>query len=96
MTIPIRQELISILVANQPELSIDGINDETRLASLGIDSLAFVQLVFDIEQRYDIFISEDELDGLVCVGDLVALLSRHGRGMSDGNNFEKTHPSGTP
>lgn len=96
MTTSTRQELISMLAADRPGLSTDAINNETLLANLGIDSLAFVRLIFDIEQRYDIFISEDELDGLVCVRDLVALLARHGLEISDGDNPEKMYPLEVP
>ena len=38
---------------------------------LGIDSLQAVNLVVEMEERFDISISEEELEGLKTVGDVV-------------------------
>lgn len=47
----------------------------TELASFGVDSLALLELVFEIEEKFDVKVDEDTPPPRSC-GDLVALIER--------------------
>jgi len=44
---------------------------EATLATVGLDSLSLLELMFKIEDRYDVKIQEDTPTNLVTVGDVV-------------------------
>ena len=48
------------LVAQRAEKSIDDINPDARLEDIGIDSLGVAELIFDIEDRFNITIPDSE------------------------------------
>lgn len=47
----------------------------TELATLGVDSLSMLELVFEIEEKFDVKVEEDTPPPRSC-GDLVALIER--------------------
>ena len=47
----------------------------TELASLGVDSLSLLELVFEIEEKFDVKVDEDTPPPRSC-GELVALIER--------------------
>ncbi|MDH4174940.1 MAG: acyl carrier protein [Betaproteobacteria bacterium] len=47
----------------------------TELASLGVDSLALLEMVFEIEERFGVKVDEDTPPPRSC-GELVALIER--------------------
>ena len=53
-------------------------NDSSLKDDLGIDSLDATSLVLDIEKKYTIRVSNEELVGLVYVKDVVKLLEEKG------------------
>lgn len=53
-------------------------NDSSLKDDLGIDSLDATSLVLDIEKKYNIRVSNEELVGLVYVKDVVKLLEEKG------------------
>ena len=58
-------------------LNIDGGDiklDSNLKDDLGIDSLAAVELSLDLETEFDVEISDEELDALVSVEDIVKLI----------------------
>lgn len=55
MTADIRREIAGI-IAEQAMIEADAITDETTMEELGLDSLALVEVVFGIEERFDISI----------------------------------------
>ncbi len=65
----IRQTLEEI--SPEPLGPIDG---STELSSFGFDSLALSELVFELEERLEVAIENDELAELATVGDLLALV----------------------
>lgn len=44
---------------------------DTKLVDLGIDSLGWLAVVFDIEKNLKKRITEEDMEGLVTVGDLI-------------------------
>lgn len=52
------------------------IRPEAKLADLGLDSLSIAELVFDIGEKYDIEIPEDDLEFQTTLEDAVALVER--------------------
>jgi len=48
------------LVAQRAEKSIDDISPDARLDDIGIDSLGVAELIFDIEDRFNITIPDSE------------------------------------
>jgi acyl carrier protein len=53
MPATIKDQLIAIIAA-QAHCAADDITDDTVLQSLGLDSLRLVELVFAVEERFDI------------------------------------------
>jgi acyl carrier protein len=60
------------------EADRSAIGDETELATdLEADSLALVEIVMLLEERFDVRIPEDELGEVTRVGEAVDLVARH-------------------
>jgi acyl carrier protein len=71
--------LTDILVRDY-SVSRESVTPVSTLATLGLDSLSVLELMFKIEDRYDLKITEDTPSDLVTIGDVVqfidGLLSR--------------------
>ena len=63
------------IIANQLKLAPNEITEESNLASLGIESLDLLEIVFEIETQFDIHVpyNANEADklALATVGDVV-------------------------
>jgi acyl carrier protein len=57
------------------ELDPTVVGPETRFDSVRLDSLSFLQLVVDVEDKFDVVISNEEAKRLKTVGDLLTCLS---------------------
>ena len=66
----------------EEEISMDSILKD----DLHIDSVAAVELSIQLEERYDIDITEQELVKLVTIGDVIELLKS--KGVSDNESCE--------
>ena len=64
------QTLQDILVRDYG-LPRDRLEPDAALDTLGMDSLSLLELMFKIEDRYDVKIQEDTPTNLVTVGDVV-------------------------
>jgi acyl carrier protein len=62
MSDALKDELREIIVE---VTEIEDIPEDTPFADLGIDSMMAIEIVADVEKKYDITISEDELPDLV-------------------------------
>ncbi len=70
----VRQTLIELLEADTGE-KYDDLKDETNLREgLGLDSVDVVSIVSQIERRFRIRMTHEELQTLSTVGDLLSLL----------------------
>lgn len=56
----------------------------TFVDDLGMDSLDFFQILIDLEETYDIHISQEEAEEIVTVGDAVETLRRATKGKRNG------------
>ena len=75
----VTQQIIGIVEA---EVGAVDITADSTLQSRGLDSLKIMSLIFKIEERYDIFLEDEDADHLLTVGDLAALVVRRVREQS--------------
>ena len=69
------QTLCGCIVEELDDVSADSIKPETLLVEdLEIDSLLAANLAFELEDRFDILIEEEEMTGVRTVGDLAELI----------------------
>ncbi len=69
----IRESIIEVL-----DIDPDRVTLEARFAEdLEADSLALVELVMALEDRFNIFVPEDDLDGVTTVTAAVDMVARH-------------------
>ena len=69
----VTDEIINLV---QAEVEAVDITADSTLQSRGLDSLKIMSLIFKIEERYDIFLEDEDADDLLTVGDLAALVLR--------------------
>jgi acyl carrier protein len=69
----VTEEIIDLV---QAEVGSVDITADSTLQSRGLDSLKIMSLIFKIEERYDIFLEDEDADHLLTVGDLAALVLR--------------------
>jgi acyl carrier protein len=70
----IRQTLIELLEADTGEQYPNLTDDKKLREELGLDSVDVVSIVSQIERRFRIRLSQQELEVLVTVGDVLILL----------------------
>ncbi|RJR21057.1 MAG: acyl carrier protein [Nitrospiraceae bacterium] len=51
------------VLAKHTQIDREKVNLETRLNSIGVDSLMMVEIIFDLEERFDISIPDPEFVG---------------------------------
>jgi acyl carrier protein len=72
-------EAVKKIISEEFSVAEDEVTPESNLRNdLHIDSMAAVNLSFEIEGKFDIKISDDELASLVTVDDIVKLLEAKG------------------
>ena len=78
MPIPekLKQEVLAI-VADVAECELDEVKLDSTLEQLEIDSLGGLRIVAEVEKRYKIVISEDEIAKIRTMPDIFALVERH-------------------
>jgi len=59
-----------------PAVDVDLIGLDAHIADLGIESIALLEVVSALEQRYAVHLPDRELSSLITVGDLVAAIRR--------------------
>lgn len=69
-------ELVKEIIHKEFDIDKDKITADANLRNdLHIDSMAAVNLSFEIENRFDIKITDEELANLTTVSDIVSLLT---------------------
>ena len=53
------------------ELTKQEFNEKSDIYNIGIDSLDLIELVTDVEEQYDVMISDKDLESFKKVGDIV-------------------------
>ncbi|MHC1734351.1 MAG: acyl carrier protein [Erysipelotrichaceae bacterium] len=66
-------EYLRTLIANKTGHS-DSITQETSLKDLGIDSLDLVELILQVEEKFDLVFEDDELLALKTMGEVSDLI----------------------
>jgi acyl carrier protein len=68
------------MIASKLEVELDQVVPTAKLAEdLGADSLDTVQLSFELENEFDIEITERDAKRLLTVGDVIAYIEKHCR-----------------
>lgn len=71
-------EKIRAIICDQLELEEDAVTlDSVLLEDLGADSLDLVDLVMTFEDEFDMEISDDDLENIKTVGDVVRFIEEH-------------------
>ncbi len=68
-------ERLQRILANEFEVATDVITPTARLDSLGIDSLAVIEVIFRLEDEFKVSFPQDPGE-LPTIGDLVAAIDR--------------------
>ena len=68
------KKLKDIFVQKIPALDVNSLNPEEDIRALGIDSLDFVELIFEIETIFDIEIPTEMLPKISTVKSLVEII----------------------
>lgn len=53
------------------------VNEEMQLKELKIDSLTLAELIFELEDKLNIRVSDDELSKLKTIKDVIVLIEKH-------------------
>ena len=51
-------------------------NDKTNISNLEIDSLSFVELITEMEEKLDVEVSDEDLEKIKTVGDIVKTIKK--------------------
>jgi len=65
------EDKVKSIIAEQLELDIDSITLETTFEEIDADSLDIVELVMTLEEEFELEISDEEIEQIKTVGDVV-------------------------
>lgn len=65
------EEKVKGIVVDQLEVSIDKLSAETTFEDIDADSLDIVELVMALEEEFDLEISDQEIENIKNIGDIV-------------------------
>lgn len=66
------------IIVEQLDVKPEDVSEaKTFTEDLGADSLAIVELVLALEEKFDVKIPDDEVDKIKTVGDAVAYIKQH-------------------
>ncbi|MBK7823847.1 acyl carrier protein [Nannocystis sp.] len=69
---------VSEIIADQLDVQCEDVTpDKSFTEDLGADSLAIVELVLALEEKFDVKIPDDEVDRIKTVGDAVKFIVDH-------------------
>lgn len=72
---------VSEIICEQLDVKTEDIADNKSFTDdLGADSLAIVELVLALEEKFDVKIPDDDVDKIKTVGDAVAYITNNGAG----------------
>lgn len=58
------------------ELTKQKFDDKSDIYNIGIDSLDLVEIVTDIEDQYDVMVSDEDLEAIKTVGDVTKVFQK--------------------
>ncbi|MFO7951881.1 MAG: acyl carrier protein [Bacillota bacterium] len=65
------EDKIKKIISDQLEVAIDKLSAETTFEDIDADSLDIVELVMALEEEFDLEISDQEIENVKSVGDVV-------------------------
>ena len=65
------QDKVKSIVAEQLEIDIDSLTMDTTFDEIDADSLDIVELVMALEEEFELEISDQEIENIKTVGDIV-------------------------
>ena len=80
MSSEIESQVKEIIVEQLDAKPEDVIESKTFTEDLGADSLAIVELVLALEEKFEVKIPDDEVDKIKTVGDAVSYIKNHASG----------------
>ena len=66
---------VAEIVAKSARCNIEDINPDTKLESLGIDSLKTITVLFELEEAFDVEIPNELISSITTVGDILDKLT---------------------
>jgi acyl carrier protein len=69
-------EILQDLLIKDHALTRAQLTPEAQLASLGVDSLGMIELLFQVEDRFGISLPDDKVPVLATVGDVVTFIDQ--------------------
>lgn len=74
----LKEEVLENYVFNDVE--IQDINRESLLKTdLGLDELDLLEITLDLEDKFDVLIDDNEISGMVNIGDMIDLILKERR-----------------
>jgi acyl carrier protein len=70
------QQIVLEILLRKKTIDPATIRPETTLASLGIDSLEGLEVIFALEDRFNVRISDEDAAGMKTVGEVIAGVQR--------------------
>ena len=65
------ESMVKGIIADQLEVAAGKLNMETTLEDIDADSLDIVELVMALEEEFDLEISDQEVENIKTVGDII-------------------------
>ncbi len=75
-----REDVLTLVrehLAEELEVDIEKIDEQTRFKDLDADSLDLYELVMELEDRYGVAVSEEQASRIETVGDAVGFVVEH-------------------
>lgn len=72
----IRRDVINI-IADLSDTNPDHVTPERELADLGLESLDFVEMIVEIEKKWNLSFTDSEMERIKTVGDCIAHVQRY-------------------
>jgi len=80
----IKERVVNVIVEQLGNVKPSQLKDDTELSSLDADSLDLVELIMELEEEFDdnerkvpFKISDDDVDKIKTIGDIVACVERN-------------------
>ena len=69
-------EKVRLLISKAKRISLDRISIDSSLEELGIDSLGSINVIFELENEFDITITDEEVRSIKSVAEVVEGVKR--------------------
>lgn len=66
----------TLRTSSQEDIDWNNVTEQSEIASLGFDSLSILDLIYDIQQTFNLDFDAEQLTDIKTVGDLVSFLEQ--------------------